>query len=172
MIRALLAGICVLSLSTSASADVTDRIETAWRGWMDAQGITAGTLAVGHDGTITREAGIGWPADHVAPIASLSKLITGLCILDLADRNKLSLDATIAEIFPDYPTARGAENMVLGDILTHSAGLGNDRTQKKMMQWLGSDKIRHAEVAKRTIRIIRSWVSTSTTTKIMRSSAM
>lgn len=153
MIRTLLTTFCFLIAPPMVSAaDKTDQIESAWRGWMTDQGIKAGTIAIGFEGNLAREAGIGWPADQAAPIASLSKLITGLCILDLVDKGKLSLEATIGEVFPDYPTARGAEEMVLGDILTHSAGLGNDRTQKKMPLWLGDENPRHAEVAKHTIR--------------------
>jgi CubicO group peptidase (beta-lactamase class C family) len=54
-------------------------------------------------------------------LASLSKQFTAMCILMLVDRGELRLDASLTEIFPDFP-AYGS-GITITQLLQHTSGL-------------------------------------------------
>ena len=55
-------------------------------------------------------------------IASVTKPVTAACILDLCERDALSLDARLEAFFPDFPAA---QEITVYDLLAHTSGLAN-----------------------------------------------
>ena len=60
-------------------------------------------------------------ADHLAPVASTTKIMVSLCLLMLVHRGKLDLDAAIATWWPEF--AQGGKGAVtLRDLFSHQTG--------------------------------------------------
>ena len=129
-------------LANLAAADVA-RIEAAWRDWVEAQGVLRSAIAMGEDGDLRGVASISMDADGALPLASLSKAITGACIMAMVDEGQLHLDAPLSTIFEDRPDlmapdAPGADIRV-EQLLTHTSGLWPDGTQNPLNPtiWFG-----------------------------------
>ncbi|MEW6365395.1 MAG: serine hydrolase domain-containing protein [Acidobacteriota bacterium] len=111
------------------------RIDKAIKDLMSKYSIPGGTLAVMKDGRLTYAQGYGF-ADastrvHAEPgtlfrIASVSKSITAVAVLKLADEGKLSLDDKMSEIIWDYIPPTGFDirlvDITVRDLLRHSGG--------------------------------------------------
>ncbi|MGC9374109.1 MAG: serine hydrolase domain-containing protein [Bacteroidales bacterium] len=74
-------------------------------------------------------------------LANLSKMFTAMAIFQLAEKNKLSLDQPITEIFSDFP-AYGQEIMIK-HLIHHTSGLpdfeeGKIKTHQEIMEFLKS----------------------------------
>lgn len=63
-------------------------------------------------------------------IASITKVVTGMTILSLAEEGKLSLDTRVKEILPwlTLSDKHTEENVTLGHLLSHTAGLPAEYT--------------------------------------------
>jgi len=81
-------------------------------------------------GMANREAGRANATDTRFDVGSITKLMTKVAVGQLAEAGKLSLDATLAEVLPDYPNQEIARRITIGQLLGHRSGLGdifNDR---------------------------------------------
>ncbi|MET0464707.1 MAG: serine hydrolase domain-containing protein [Chitinophagaceae bacterium] len=58
-------------------------------------------------------------------MASMTKMFTGMAILQLAESGKLSTDDPVGRYLPDYPNKTVADSVTIHQLLTHTAGLGN-----------------------------------------------
>ncbi|MCG2613720.1 beta-lactamase family protein [Terrimonas sp. NA20] len=58
-------------------------------------------------------------------MASMTKMFTGMAILQLAESGKLSIDHMVGRYLPDYPNKTIADSVTIHQLLTHTAGLGN-----------------------------------------------
>lgn len=58
-------------------------------------------------------------------MASMTKMFTGMAILQLAERGKLSISQTVGKYLPDYPDKVVADSVTIYQLLTHTSGLGN-----------------------------------------------
>jgi CubicO group peptidase (beta-lactamase class C family) len=58
-------------------------------------------------------------------IASLGKMFTAVAIAQLVETGKLSWDATLAQLLPEYPDRDAAKNITVWQLLHHTAGLGD-----------------------------------------------
>jgi CubicO group peptidase (beta-lactamase class C family) len=92
--------------------------------------ISGGVFAVSTPGgeTIIAATGVdaaGQPIDEdsLMPLASASKLATGLLILRLIDRGDLALDEPIGSYLPDAAAA-GTPGVTIRRLLSHTAGMG------------------------------------------------
>jgi CubicO group peptidase (beta-lactamase class C family) len=63
-----------------------------------------------------------WERDTVASVFSVTKTITALATLLLADRGALDVDAPVATYWPEFAAA-GKEGVLVRHVLSHSAGL-------------------------------------------------
>lgn len=61
--------------------------------------------------------------DELFHLGELSKSFTALAVLKLIEKNKLELNTTIKDIFPDFPDY--AKNITVQNILDHKSGLPN-----------------------------------------------
>jgi len=59
--------------------------------------------------------------NHYFYLSSLGKIYTSMAILKLVETNKLSLDESISDIFPDFP--KYGEKITVRNLLSHTSGL-------------------------------------------------
>jgi CubicO group peptidase (beta-lactamase class C family) len=94
-------------------------------------GDTGGSVAVFVDGEPVvdvwggfADAGrtVPWQRDTVVNVFSVTKTMTALCALVLADRGELDLDAPVARYWPEFAAA-GKEKVLVRHLLSHTAGL-------------------------------------------------
>ncbi|MCX5215285.1 beta-lactamase family protein [Kitasatospora sp. NBC_00240] len=65
---------------------------------------------------------VGWERDTLVGVNSVSKNMTALCALILADRGDLDLSAPVAAYWPEFAAA-GKEGTLVRHVLSHTAGL-------------------------------------------------
>lgn len=58
-------------------------------------------------------------------LGSINKRFTELAIHQLAEAGKLSLDDTLAHLWPDYPNAEVARRVTIAQLLDHTSGMGD-----------------------------------------------
>ena len=68
------------------------------------------------------ERSIPWQQDTITNVWSVTKTVTVLCALVLADRGELDLDAPVARYWPEFAAA-GKERVLVRHVLSHTAGL-------------------------------------------------
>ncbi|MEM9436510.1 MAG: serine hydrolase domain-containing protein [Pseudomonadota bacterium] len=86
-----------------------------------------------------------------APLASLSKALTAVCVRALVSEGKLSYDTQVSEYIA------GAElGLSVAHLLTHSGGLWPDETQERMWDWVNDPMDRHPDVAEAALPRKRS----------------
>ncbi len=92
-----------------------------------------GSVLVAEKGKVIYKNGLGkanmeWDipnkADTKHRLASVTKQFTAMAIVQLADENKLKLDAPITTYLPNYPKANG-DKITIHHLLTHTSGLPN-----------------------------------------------
>jgi CubicO group peptidase (beta-lactamase class C family) len=65
---------------------------------------------------------VPWQRDTVVNVWSVTKTMTALCALVLADRGELDPDAPVARYWPEFAAA-GKEKVLVRHLLAHTAGL-------------------------------------------------
>lgn len=98
------------------------------------RGDFSGTVLVrGRDGRTIYAGSFGLAdRDHNVPnaahtrynLGSMDKMFTAVAIAQLVEAGKLTLDARLVDVLPDYPNAEAARSITIRHLLTHSAGLG------------------------------------------------
>lgn len=68
------------------------------------------------------EPGVGWMKDSITNVWSTTKTMAAICVLMLADRGELDLDAPIAEHWPEF-AANGKDGVTMAQVLGHTAGV-------------------------------------------------
>jgi len=61
-------------------------------------------------------------------MASATKMFTGVAIGQLVEAGKLGFDTRLGAVWPDYPNQAVAEQITIGQMLTHTSGLGEGLT--------------------------------------------
>ncbi|MFF8764427.1 serine hydrolase domain-containing protein [Nocardiopsis dassonvillei] len=97
--------------------------------YMQARGITAGSLAVARNGRLSLARGYTWGDDSVATtgvtdvfrIASLSKPVAGTAAMRLAQEGELDLDAPLADLVDLSPLAGETADPRLGEVTVRRA---------------------------------------------------
>ncbi len=77
-----------------------------------------------------------WQQDTITSVFSVTKTMTALCALILADRGQLDLDAPVGRYWPEFATAgqsqgQGKDKVLVRHLLSHTAGLPD---------WTGPDR--------------------------------
>lgn len=73
-------------------------------------------------GHVDRAREVPWQRDSITIVWSVAKTMAALCVLVLADRGQLDLDAPVAKYWPEFAAAGKAE-VTVRHVLSHSAGL-------------------------------------------------
>ena len=73
------------------------------------------------------ERSFGVPVDHQTKfhIGSMDKMFTAVAIAQLVEAHKLSWNATLADLVPEYPDQEAARKITVWQLLHHTAGLGD-----------------------------------------------
>ncbi|QXG44934.1 serine hydrolase domain-containing protein [Pseudomonas viridiflava] len=112
------------------------RLAEVWQGWVDSGQIVGGVLLVAQGGVLRYVSARGW-ADRERRVsvtrgtrfrlASLTKLLTSVAVLQLCEQGVLSLDAPVTDWLPAFRPrlSDGREPVItLRHLLSHSSGLG------------------------------------------------
>jgi len=119
----------------TAATKVQDRLGEAFSRWMDQNNVPNGSMAVMRDNGLVGEFDKGdhSGAEMAVPVASLSKAITGVCVMSLIDNGTLRFDTTLSEMSEDFKNSTGVSSHLarVGDItieqlLRHRSGIISD----------------------------------------------
>lgn len=133
------------ALATPVAADEA-AIEAAWRAWVADVGATRSSIAITRDGQVVARHGIGMDADAPAAVASLSKAITGACVLSLIEDGAFAYETPLDEVLAGRVDIIGqGGDITVQQLLTHTSGLNYDRTQTLLNPtlWGGRDMHEH-----------------------------
>ena len=76
-----------------------------------------------------------WQRDTITGVWSVTKTMTALCALILADRGELDLDAPVARYWPEF-AASAKQGVLVRHLLAHTAGLPDwDGTTGELYDW-------------------------------------
>lgn len=64
-------------------------------------------------------------ADTKFNLASMNKMFTGLAIMQLAEKGKISLNDRVGQYLPEFPNKLVADSVTIHQLLTHTSGMGN-----------------------------------------------
>ena len=64
-------------------------------------------------------------------IASITKMITAVAILQLVEKNIVDLNTPIGQYLPDYPNQLVKDSVTIHQLLTHTSGLNNFYVEKE-----------------------------------------
>lgn len=124
--------------------------------WMTAHEVGNATVTFFHRGKVISTQRLGAkPADQLS-LASLSKVITGMCLFKLEQKGLVAQSTRLVEIFgPGLGKleidAPAYEDLTIAELLTHTAGLAPDSTQPRMPKWIGSDRDRHERISRHAL---------------------
>lgn len=89
------------------------------------QSLPGAGLLIGSREGILHESYLGnYTRSTVVPIASASKLLSGVRMLQLAERGALSLDAPVSSYLPQFTGLKGT--MTVRQMFSHTSGFGDD----------------------------------------------
>jgi CubicO group peptidase (beta-lactamase class C family) len=78
---------------------------------------------------------VPWQRDTITNVWSVTKTMTALCALILADRGQLDLDAAVGRYWPEFAVA-GKEKVLVRHLLGHTAGLPDwDGPIEELYDW-------------------------------------
>lgn len=123
-----------------------------------------GVVLIAEQGEITYQKAIGYAdrqseiphkIDTKFNIASITKSITAILIMQLIEENQLSLESTIEEVLPDLDIHK-ADVITVRDMLLHSSGLPVERDEVyatpispvKLVEKVAADKKQYAKRGK------------------------
>ncbi|MCU1357326.1 MAG: putative esterase [Acidimicrobiales bacterium] len=66
--------------------------------------------------------GTPWDRDSIVNVWSTTKTMSAICMLILADRGELDIEAPVADYWPEFK-ANGKERVTVGHVLGHTAGV-------------------------------------------------
>jgi CubicO group peptidase (beta-lactamase class C family) len=110
--------------------DLFTAVPTALAGLLD-NGDAGGSVAVFVDGEpvvdvwggfADADRAMPWQRDTIAGVYSVTKTMTALCALILADRGQLDVEAPVGRYWPEFAVA-GKEKVLVRHLLGHTAGL-------------------------------------------------
>ncbi|HEV8446243.1 MAG TPA: serine hydrolase domain-containing protein [Gemmatimonadaceae bacterium] len=143
---ALVAGL-MLSPARTVAAQDHSRIDRFLQSYVDSNRIGGAVVLVLRDGKVVHERAVGWAdreakrpmtADAIFRIASESKPVTSVAILQLAEAGKLSIDDPVSRWLPTYAKTFVASDapgdsgrtlmparrpIIIRDLITHTAGI-------------------------------------------------
>jgi CubicO group peptidase (beta-lactamase class C family) len=125
-----------------------DAVKTAFAANFDGGNDVGASVCVIHKGEVVvdlwggttgSEKGVGdaWQRDSIINVWSTTKTMTALCMLILADRGSLDVDAPVAKYWPEFG-ANGKEGVLVRHIMAHTAGLPSwdePMTREDLLNW-------------------------------------
>jgi CubicO group peptidase (beta-lactamase class C family) len=100
-------------------------MQTRFENLLQAQGLPGGAIQIGDRQGVLYERFFGsYTGNTVVPIASASKLLSGVRILQLIDQGALDPAAPVSFYLPQFTGEKGTMNVL--QMFSHSAGYGDD----------------------------------------------
>jgi len=129
-----------------------DAMNQALVQWMEKHRVKNATLTVFDAGGVSSTKKNGNDSGEVFALASLSKSITGACIAHLVANSDLRFQSTMQDVFGENLIALGLKdsefgNLSISDLLTQTAGIAPDSTQKAMPKWMNKAPKLHKSVS-------------------------
>jgi len=121
---------CTLLACGASSQELTEKIDTVMAEFVLLDRFS-GTVLVSRSGDILYARAFGEAnKDHRVPniletrfnIGSIGKTLTGVAVMQLAERDALDLDAPVVRYLPDFPYG---ERITIHHLLSHTSGLFN-----------------------------------------------
>lgn len=118
-----------------AVADIESKAPGVLQAQVDSGALVGVSAAISKGGEIRweggaglrdREAGLSADADMVHRIASITKSMTAVAVMQLVERNQIDLDATLQTYIPDFP-AKEEGPIQVHHLLTHTSGIRHYR---------------------------------------------
>lgn len=116
-------------ICSCSSENIDSRLDEMFSEY-NSSGLPGAAVAIIKDGKIIKEKYYGLAdVKNSIPInqktnfrlASVTKQFTAMCILQLAEENKLSLSSTLTDFFPDFP--HYGRKITIENLLNHTSGL-------------------------------------------------
>jgi len=160
MLRILFVALAFLALPVSSYAQSNERSDAilkAWQNWVSSNRVGKSTIAITYRGKLVMAEGHRMDASKPAPLASLSKAITAVCVNSLFAAGRVFPETKLAEIFGANLealkiNAPKSSEITLSQLISQSSGLARDTTQRDMGRWVGNRKVRHLDVAKKALK--------------------
>ncbi len=151
MKKLLTIALSALVSTSAAAADYANELALV-ESWLASQraydNVPGLSAAIVHDQELAWSGGFGLAdiageqaaeADTIYGICSISKLFTGVAVMQLRDQGKFDLDDPLAELLPWFKLDQahdGSPEITLRGVLTHSAGLPRESDYP---YWMGPD---------------------------------
>jgi CubicO group peptidase (beta-lactamase class C family) len=84
-----------------------------------------------------------WEKNTIVNVFSTTKMVTALCVLLLADRGQIDLDAPLCKYWPEY-TSHGKDRILVRHVLSHTAGVPGFSPRVTFEDMYDRDKVTHA----------------------------
>jgi CubicO group peptidase (beta-lactamase class C family) len=115
------------SVEAGVSPDTADRIREVCEAWFEASGEPFDLLVARHGVIVIHEAFGDWPwggmtLETPKPVASITKLITGVLFALFVDQGLIGIDDPVGLYLPDFPVD-GVNVPTLRHCFTHTMGL-------------------------------------------------
>lgn len=124
---------CLSSVPGVAVADGLDeRILSAFRDWSASHRFERAAIAVLRDGEVIATDSVGDTSpEKPEPVASVSKAITGMCVVKLVEDGALTYDETLGIVLRRYfarvgePVDHRFRDITVAQLLEHTSGIGD-----------------------------------------------
>jgi CubicO group peptidase (beta-lactamase class C family) len=83
-----------------------------------------------------------WERDTLVNVFSTTKMATALCVLLLADRGQIDLDAPLCRYWPEY-TSHGKDRILVRQVLSHTAGVPGFTSRVTFEDMYDREKVTH-----------------------------
>ena len=122
--------LCANAVSQTHPNPRLQRVRAAIEKYVKEKSVTGASVAIAKDGKIEYEEGFGYSdlendvsykANTVNRLASVSKTITAVAVMQLVEAGKIDLDADIRKYVPEFPDK--GEKITARHILTHTSGI-------------------------------------------------
>lgn len=131
--RAVIVGVLAAPFIGSARAQtLAESWRAAFADWQSQYRVAGATLAIEIGGVAAGAIGFGTrAADALAPLASLSKAVTGVGVATLIDRRRLTFDTPLVAVLPEARAAFDARinQVTIAHLLRHRSGIEFDPSQ-------------------------------------------
>jgi CubicO group peptidase (beta-lactamase class C family) len=132
-------------MALPAVAGTSERIVDAFHLWMEEFDVRSASIVVFENGRPVQQVGVGADASAPVELASLSKAVTGACVVSQVRVGGLAYSDTLATHL-DWSGALG--KITVAELLTQTSGLAEDFTQPRMGKWLGKSTSDWAAIGK------------------------
>ncbi len=144
----------ITTLSSIVSENFLDQEQTAQElvNYLERVEDFSGTIAIAHDQELLLEKAYGLAniehavlnrPDTKFNLASISKLITAVAVLQLVDQGKIDLSASVGTYLTDYPNPVIRDSATIEHLLTHKSGIPPFYGRA----YLSSDKLQYKSVS-------------------------